>query len=73
MIKYYCDVTGQEIEKNEITKQRNDFSIILENGNEVHMRAYFCVNNEGSGELSMDGIMFFLQALVEDYFNVKTR
>ena len=69
MIKYFCDVTGDEMEKNDYTKVKQDFSVVMENGNDVHMRAYFCVNNEGSGELSMDGIMLFLNRLVEAHFN----
>lgn len=67
MIKYFCDVTGDEMEPNDLTKSRQDFAVQIADV-EVHMRAYFCVNNEGSGELSMDGVMIFLSKLVKEYF-----
>ena len=68
MIKYFCDITGKEMEKNDYTKGQQNWEVEFPNGNQVHMRAYFCVNNEGSGELSMDGIMLFMKSITDEYF-----
>jgi hypothetical protein len=68
MIKYFCDVTGEEMEPNDLTKARQDFVVRMGNS-EVHVRAYFCIDNEGSGELSEAGMMLALDKIAREYFN----
>lgn len=65
MIQYICDITNKVLTKEEMdnTKHPLHYEVKM-NGKNIVMRATFCVDNEGCGELSNEGIREFLFELI---------